>query len=280
MVASFAVGALNLRPPADAAASVVGQTSGVETPATDIIPGAEAQSWAGGADGVLVLHGFTGSPHSVRPWAEAIAAEGYTVELPLLPGHGTSLQDMMTTSWADWSSAADAAYLDLAARCERVAVAGLSMGGTLATWLAAEHPEIVGLALVNPAVKPQTELAEFLLPMIEAGETLIDAIGSDIAKEGVVELAYPGTPLIPLASLGEAIDELQPRLPSVRQPVLLLTSPQDHVVPPASSDHLAELVAGPVERVTLERSYHVATLDHDADLIAERTIEFLAKRFV
>ena len=259
---------------------MVGQTSGVETPASDIIPGAEAQSWTGGADGVLVLHGFTGSPHSVRPWAAAIAAEGYTVELPLLPGHGTSLEDMMTTSWADWSSAADAAYLDLAARCERVAVAGLSMGGTLATWLAAEHPEIVGVALVNPAVMPQPEMAEILAPMIEAGETLIDAIGSDIAKEGVVELAYAGTPLIPLASLGEAIDELQPRLSSVRQPILLMTSPQDHVVAPASSDHLAEMVSAPVERVVLERSYHVATLDHDADLIGERTVEFLAKLFV
>jgi carboxylesterase len=257
----------------------VGQTSGVESSAIDIIPGAEPQSWSGGTDGVLVLHGFTGSPHSVRPWAEAIAGAGYTVELPLLPGHGTSLDDMMGTSWADWSAAADAAYRDLAARCERVAVAGLSMGGTLATWLALEHPEIVGVALVNPAVMPQPEIAEILLPMIEAGETVFAAIGSDIAKEGVVELAYEGTPLVPLQSLGEAIDALQERLPSLAPPVLLMTSPQDHVVPPASSDHLASVVSCPVERVTLERSYHVATLDHDAPLIQERTVEFLAKCF-
>ncbi len=249
-----------------------------ETP--DIIPGAEPQSWEGGPDGVLVLHGFTGSPHSVRPWAAAIAEAGFTVEMPLLPGHGTSIDDMLLTGWADWSKAAEAAYQDLAARCRRVAVVGLSMGGTLTVWLAQEHPEVAAIALVNPAVMPQPELAELLLPMIEAGETVFAGIGSDIAKEGVVELAYAGTPLVPLASLGEAIDALQPRLGDISCPVLLMTSPEDHVVPPASSDHLADALANGaggavVERVTLERSYHVATLDHDAELIAERTVAFL-----
>jgi carboxylesterase len=249
---------------------------------TEIIPGAEPQSWPGGPDGVLVLHGFTGSPHSVRPWAEAIAAAGYAVELPLLPGHGTSLDDMMTTSWADWSKAAEAAYQELAARCRRVAVAGLSMGGTLTVWLAEEHPEVAAIALVNPAVMPQPEIAELLLPLLEAGETVFEAIGSDIAKEGVEEIAYPGTPLAPLASLGEAIDELQGRLGDISCPVLLMTSPGDHVVPPPSSDHLADALAkgaggALVERVVLERSYHVATLDYDAELIAERTVDFLAR---
>jgi len=248
----------------------------------DLIPGAEPQSWAGGPDGVLVLHGFTGSPHSVRPWAAAIAAAGFTVELPLLPGHGTSLEDMQTTSWADWSKAAEDAYQELDGRCRRVAVAGLSMGGTLTVWLAEEHPEIAAIALVNPAVMPQPEIAELLLPLLEAGETVFEAIGSDIAKEGVEEIAYAGTPLAPLASLGEAIDDLQPRLGDISCPVLLMTSPQDHVVPPASSDHLAAALAegtggATVERVTLERSYHVATLDHDAELIGERTVDFLRR---
>jgi len=245
----------------------------------DIIAGAEPQSWSGGPDGVLVLHGFTGTPDSMRHLAQAFADAGYAVELPLLPGHGTSLEDMLTTSWDDWSAVADAAYTALAARCDKVVVAGLSMGGTLATWLATRHPEIAGLVLVNPAVMPQPEMAEILVPMIEAGETSFDAISGDIAKEGQVELAYDRTPLLPLASLGAAIDGLQAQLAGLAVPILLCSSPQDHVVPPATGDHLVASVAGPVERVSLDRSFHVATQDHDAGLIEERSVAFAARCF-
>src|SRR5579862_2150885 len=105
-----------------------------------ILEGAEPASFPGGPHGVLVLHGFTGNPVSMRPLAEAIAAQGHTVELPLLPGHGTAVEDMLPTRWDDWSAAAEAAYDELAGRCDAVAVAALSMGGTLACWLATRHP--------------------------------------------------------------------------------------------------------------------------------------------
>src|SRR5207253_2655684 len=123
-------------------------------PSVPVMPGAEPFSAPGGPHGALVLHGFTGTPQSMRGLANAFAAAGYTVELPLLPGHGTSVEDMATTTFADWSAAAERAYEDLAARCERIVVAGLSMGGTLAARLAARHPEISGLVLVNGAFAP------------------------------------------------------------------------------------------------------------------------------
>ena len=246
---------------------------------SQILAGAEPQSWSGGPHGVLVLHGFTGSPQSMRPLAQAFADAGHTVELPLLPGHGTTVEDMLETDWSDWSAAAEAAYTELAARCDRVVVAGLSMGGTLTVWLAVRHPEIAGLVLVNAAVLPQPEIAEILTPMLAAGETTFAGIGNDIAKEGVTELAYALTPLAPLASLGAAIDELQPRLSSVTMPVLIFNWPQDHVVPPESSDHIAATVAGPVERTTLEHSFHVATLDIDAPLIQSESVAFAARCF-
>jgi carboxylesterase len=115
--------------------------------------GAEPFSAAGNAQGALVLHGFTGNTFSMRGVASAIADAGLSVEAPLLPGHGTSVADMLDTRWADWSAAAEAAYLDLAGRCDKVAVVGLSMGGTLTCWLAERHPEIAGLALINPLVQ-------------------------------------------------------------------------------------------------------------------------------
>jgi carboxylesterase len=248
----------------------------------ELIPGAEPWSHTAtpGAPGALCLHGFTGNPSTMRGIAEALAAAGFNVELPRLPGHGTTVADMLGTTWADWSAEAEAALERVAARSGKVVVAGLSMGGSLTTWLATRHPELAGIVLVNPLVKPQeAELIDIVKGMVDSGETLFPGIGSDIAKEGVVESAYAETPLVPLLSLMDGVSALQPHLASVRCPVLLMNSPQDHVVDPSNAEHLAASVAGPVERVTLERSYHVATLDHDKELIEEQAVAF-ARRVV
>ncbi len=240
-----------------------------------IIPGAEPWSSPGGSHGVLVLHGFTGNPQSMRALAEALGRAGLTVELPLLPGHGTALEDMLPTRWEDWSSAAEAAYQDLADRSEKVVVAGLSMGGTLTCWLAEHHPEVAGIAVVNPLiVAPDRADREAIQAVVEAGTEVFDAIGSDVNKDGVEESAYPGTPLVPLLSLLEGADGVADHLGDIRCPTLLLSSRQDHVVDPVSGDVLERSVGGSVERVHLERSYHVATLDWDAPLIEERVTDF------
>jgi carboxylesterase len=243
----------------------------------DIIPGCEPWSSAGGRDGVLVLHGFTGNPQSLRGLAEAFAAAGFTVDLPLLPGHGTSVDDMLQTSWDDWSATAGQAYEALAARCDHVFVAGLSMGGTLALWLAARHPEIAGIVCVNPLIDVTDPIADFARQAIESGSDRIDSIGNDVADPAAREKAYEATPLAPLLSVHAAAAALRPELGRVTSPLLLLTSPQDHVVRPVDSDAIAAAVSGPVERVALERSFHVATLDYDKDLIEERAVAFARK---
>jgi carboxylesterase len=242
----------------------------------DILPGAEPGSWNGDNTGVLVLHGFIGNPQSMRPLAEAAAAAGFTVEMPLLPGHGTAVEDMLSTEWSDYRDTAAAAFDDLAARTDKTFVAGLSMGGTLAIWLAAHRSNVDGLIAINAAAMPQPELAELLGPLVEAGETLVDGVGNDVAKEGVVEFAYKQMPLGPLLSLGLAVDELQEHLAAIDCPVLILNAPDDHVVPPASSDHLATAVSGPVTRISLDRSFHVATIDHDAELIQTSAVAFIS----
>jgi carboxylesterase len=240
-----------------------------------VIPEAEPFSYRGGAAGVLVLHGFTGNPQSMRPVAEALATEGFTVELPLLPGHGTAIEDMLPTRWRDYRGAAEGAYTELAGRCDEVALVALSMGGTLACWLAEHHPEVRGMVLVNPFVDPPAEsFRDVLRGVLDAGTEVAPGVGSDIAKEGMVELAYAGTPVAAALSLFEGIDGVAADLGLVTCPVLLLSSRHDHVVPSSSGDVLETGVSGPVERVWLERSYHVATLDHDADVIVARTLEF------
>lgn len=245
-----------------------------------LLPGAEPFTASNGPNGVLVLHGFTGCPQSMRPLADAFADAGLSVELPLLPGHGTTVEDLATTRWADWSGAAEAAYQSLAARCDRVVVAGLSMGGTLTLWLAESHPEIAGIVLVNPmAERPAESFYEMMRGAQEGGVELIAGVGNDLAREGVVESAYEMMPIASLLSLTDAAGEVADALAKVTCPVLLLSSPQDHVVPPSSGDAIAAGVSGPLERVVLERSYHVATLDHDQAEIEQRAVQFALKAF-
>src|SRR5690606_31459574 len=158
--------------------------------------------------------------------------------------------DMISTGFRDWLDAAEAAYAELAGRCEEVGVVGLSMGGALTAWLASEHPEIAGIACLNAVVTAPEGMREVIEQMVEGGQEVMPAIGSGFAREGVTESAYADTPLRPLLSLFDAAAELEQRLPRITCPVLIVTSPQDHVVEPSNSDVLAASVAGPVERIT------------------------------
>lgn len=245
-----------------------------------IVPGAEPMSATGSDRGVLVLHGFTGSPHSLRPIAESLADRGYSVELPLLPGHGTALEDLVPMRWDDWTGAAQASFVSLAARTSAVAVVGLSMGGGLACWLAARNPETVALVVVNPLVQPMaTELREGAAALLATGVETVDAVSNDIAKDGMDEYGYAGVPIAAAMSLMDGLEEVAGTLGSITCPTLVCTSRQDHVVPTDNSELVAAKVAGPVEQIWLERSYHVATIDHDAELIEAETGRFLDAAF-
>ena len=121
-----------------------------------VLPGAEPFHHDGGPVGVLLCHGFTGSPQSLRPWAEHLAKAGFSVSLPLLPGHGTTWQDLNRSRWPQWYAAVNVALSQLLTRCDAVVVAGLSMGGALALRLAQQRGgDVAGVILVNPAVKSE-----------------------------------------------------------------------------------------------------------------------------
>jgi len=240
-----------------------------------IIPGAEPESIDGGPNGALVLHGFTGNPNSMKGVAHALAAAGFAVELPLLPGHGTSVADMLDTGWSDWLGAAEDALGKLQARVPgKVVVVGLSMGGALTCWLGSDHPELAGIVPINAVVTEPEGMSEGVKAMLDTGMEVMDGIGSDIADPDVKELAYPETPLRPLLTLMDAAADFQSRLGKITCPVLIITSRQDHVVPPENSDVLAESVSGPVERMWLDRSYHVATQDFDKADIEAAVVSF------
>src|SRR5277367_2060063 len=260
-----------------AAGTLLASPVGCPSVSAPIIPGAEPYSTTGDARGALVLHGFTGNPQSMRGLALALADAGFSVEMPLLPGHGTQIEDMLETRWADWSAAAETAYAELAARSDGLVVVGLSMGGMLSVWLAEHHPEIAAIAVVNPLLSPpDADTLGFIQAMIDGGDQVAPGIGSDIAMEGAVEAAYAGLPLWATLSLFAAAGEVEAELEAVTCPVLAFTSVQDHVVDPVSSEKLVSRAKGTVEQVMLERSFHVATLDWDKDEIEARTVAFAA----
>jgi carboxylesterase len=243
-----------------------------------VLPGAEPYRHEGGEVGVLLCHGFTGSPQSLRPWAEFLAERGLTVSLPLLPGHGTRWEDMQLTGWQDWYAEVDRELRALTRRCAQVFVLGLSMGGALALRLAARHgDEVAGIVVVNPANKVHG-LSAYALPVARHLVRTTRGIASDIAKPGRVEIGYDRVPLHAAHSLRRFFRVVDAELPQVTQPLLLLHSPQDHVVPPADSARILSRVSSTdVTELLLEQSYHVATLDHDADRIFEESYGFIGR---
>ncbi|MEE1755105.1 alpha/beta hydrolase [Streptomyces sp. SP18CS02] len=243
-----------------------------------VLPGAEPYRHEGGEVGVLLCHGFTGSPQSLRPWAEFLAERGLTVSLPLLPGHGTRWQDMQVTNWQDWYAEVDRELRSLVARCRHVFVFGLSMGGALALRLAARHGDAIkGITLVNPANKVHG-LAAHALPVVRHLVPTTRGVANDIAKEGATELGYDRVPLHAAYALRQFLRVVDADLPQVTQPLLLLHSPQDHVVPPADSARVLSRVSSTdVREILLEQSYHVATLDHDAGRIFEESYAFIGR---
>jgi carboxylesterase len=253
------------------------------TPVDDthpVKPGCEPWSSPDGSGrGALVLHGFTGTPISMRPIAEALAAAGFAVEMPRLPGHGTHIDDMLPTTFADWLAEAERALATVRSRVDGgpVVVVGLSMGGVLTGSLGVAHDDLAGLVCINTPMRIPEEIAVAVEAMIESGTEVMDSVGGDIADPDADEGSYDATPLRPLQSLIAAGDDLLPRLGEIRCPLLVITSRQDHVVNPADSDLLADAVSGPVERVWLEQSYHVAPIDLDGPLVCERTVEFATR---
>jgi carboxylesterase len=242
----------------------------------DLAADAEPFTADGGPIGVVVSHGFTGTPASLRPWAEHLAGAGYSVRLPLLPGHGASWRETNASRWPQWYAAIEASYRELASRCEKVFAVGLSMGGTLVTRLAEMHPDgVSGLVLVNPAYGTRRIDAKFA-PYISWAVKSRPAIGGDIKKPGVVEPAADRTPVVAFASLQKLWKVTRADLPSLRAPILMYRSREDHVVDDLSGQLLkAGAVNTTVREVVLEDSYHVATLDNDAEQIFEGSVEFI-----
>jgi carboxylesterase len=218
--------------------------------------------------GVLLIHGFTGSPASMTPWGQALSQNGWTIRVPRLPGHGSRWQDMNLTTWEDWYAEVERNLRELLAKCDQVFVCGL----------AEQHGnEISGIVLVNPAV--HSERADrHLLPVISRVLKSFPGISNDIAKPGQDEVAYGKLPLKAASSLAQLWKIVKNDISKVNQPLLLFRSLQDHVVEASNSQWILDHVSSKdKEEIILKNSFHVATLDYDAELIETRSTDFIKR---
>jgi len=244
----------------------------------EVMKGAEPFFFDGGEVGVLVLHGFTGTTQSVRPLGEGLAAEGFTVLGPRLPGHGTDIQDLARRSWTEWAAEAEKGLRTLKEKCSKVFVTGLSMGGTLTLYLGERYPgEVAGLMPINAAVDMKNPLLH-LTPVMKYLIKTVPGVGSDIKDPSQKELCYERVPLKAAHELLKITRLVKADLHKVTSPILVFVSKQDHVVPPSNGPLILEQVSSrEKELVWLENSYHVATLDYDRENIIRRCSEFIRR---
>ncbi len=249
-------------------------------PQPGIMPGAEPFTFEGNQTGVLLSHGFTGTTQSMRFIGEYLHQQGgFTVLGVRLSGHGTRPEDMARASAGEWAGDVESGLEKLQARCSKVFMGGLSMGGTLTLIMAALHPQAIAGALpINAAIYLDNPDLAFLAYQAGAPDT-VPGVGADIKKPGETELVYPVVPVPAIRHLYGLMAVANELLPRVSCPTIVFTSREDHVVPPSNGPYILDRL-GAVEKylVWLDNSYHVATLDNDKEFIAAEMLAFIRAR--
>jgi carboxylesterase len=234
----------------------------------------------GGRVGVLVVHGFTGAPTEMRGLGEYLAERGYTVSGPLLPGHGTEIEDLAGRKWPEWAAAVEAAFSELAERCDHVFVAGMSLGSLLTANLAAERP-VAGIVLISPAIflaNPLarltwiTNLVPFTVRQDGAGTDLVDP---EADKRAWCYEAIPGRAAHQVALLSKRVIQLLPRITA---PALVVMSSRDSQLKYESGPYVIEKIASTDKKlIPLHNSGHNILVDAEREFVWEATAEFIAR---
>ena len=235
--------------------------------------------------GVLLLHGFTGTPDSMRPVANKLIHSGFTISAPLLAGHGTTPENLARTDWTTWFHSAQKAYMELHQKCSKIFVAGLSMGALLALKLAIDYPQsTVAIGCLATPLHLKSKISR-LLPFIRhtplrhlwkyQPKFSVDVKDPE-AKENFWNINL--MPLSCIYSLQDLQKLIHDSLPKVQTPILLIHSRHDSTSAYESMNEVAVKVSSTItETVTLENSYHIVTLDFDKELVAQKVTDFFGR---
>ena len=238
-----------------------------------------------GGVGVLLIHGFTGTPFEMRYLGARLAERGFTVVGPRLPGHGTRVEDLDATTARHWVGAVDRAFTDLRARCAEVAVVGQSLGGLLTLDLAARRSSEI-LAVASLAAPLWLGgLATAVVRAAQPGQPLaglrrLPKLGGSDVRARDARRANPAYRAVPMRALRELVDFMQQvegELAAVTAPTLILHAADDHTAPVACAARISGAVgATVVRRRILTRSFHLVTLDGARDVVVAEVAAFIA----
>jgi len=228
--------------------------------------------------GIVLVHGFTSTPSVMRPWAEFLNNQGFTVRVPLLPGHGTSIAELENVSWPQWPAEIEIQINHLLNECEKVFLCGFSMGAAASLHVAARYQaQLAGLILVNPMIHRKNVWPTAVKVAARFVKSFGTA-GSDIKAGDVTQWKYDRTPMRAAHQLLCLLEETRPLLTRIKLPLLLFRSATDHTLPASNSEIiLREIGSTAKEEVVLHNSYHVAPLDQDQKVIFTESLRFFAK---
>jgi carboxylesterase len=241
-----------------------------------VLEGAEEFRFGTGPAGVLMIHGFTGSPQGLRSLGEDLATRGLAVEGIRLPGHGTTWEDLNLKKAGDWRNAVEEGYETIARGRDEVFVVALSFGAALAVDFIASRPgRVAGLVTLAGFVYTD-DPRRFFAPIVKRFVRSLPGVANDIADPAGREIAYDRVPAAAAADMLRVIRSARRSLPQVRCPVLVMHGRNDHTVKPANSEIIhREVASTDKELVWLDRSYHVVTLDYDREVVHRRTYDFI-----
>ena len=226
--------------------------------------------------GIVLVHGFTSTPSVLRPWAEFLNGHGFTVRVPLLPGHGTSITDLDSVNWRQWPDEIEIQINHLLNECEKVFLCGFSMGAAASLHVAARYQsQLTGLILVNPMIH-RKNVWPTAVKIASRFVKSFGTAGSDIKRGDVIQWKYDRTPMLAAHQLLRLLEETRPLLPRIKLPLLLFRSVTDHTLPASNSEIIVREIGSSVkEQLSLHNSFHVAPLDHDQEIIFSESLRFI-----
>lgn len=232
----------------------------------------------GGPTGILLVHGFTGSPTEMRRVGDYLHAAGLTVAGPQLPGHGSTIEHLNQVKWLDWAEHVERAHQELQAKCERTFVAGLSLGSLLVMNFAAAHPELPGAILYSPATWIQDQLLPLAPVVRHFIKVRMKSGKSDLVDPEADEQlwCYDGHPVPAAAELYALQRRVRRLLPTLKPPLLIVYSTGDGAIHRSSAQRTYDLAGSSDKRIlTLEQSGHVITVDRQWRFVAEQTLNWI-----
>lgn len=225
----------------------------------------------GGDNGVLLLHGFTGTAAHMRKLADALAARGYTVRTINLPGHAATEEAMAKADWQQWLQAAKQASLEMMDELSVFTIGGLSMGGVLAL-LVAQQMKVDGCVAISAPMAARNRLLPLsgllapFVPRVAAKKPAGRRPGLDAAYD----YGYSGFPTAKGADLNHLIRLARRNLFNINCPILCVQSDADESIWPGSADTILDGVSSEVrQRLSLSGVPHVCTISSGLNAITD-----------